>query len=51
MRFPITMIILAGGLVGIALSHGNGSCGLILVSGERAFVSSCYIMHLLVLGR
>ena len=36
--------------MGMALSHGNGSCGLIIVSGERAFVSSCSIMLLTRFG-
>ena len=38
------------GLFGIALSHGNESRGLILVSGERAFVSSCSIILLTCVG-
>jgi hypothetical protein len=39
-----------GGLFGIALSHGNGSLGLILASGERALVSSCSIIILTCVG-
>ncbi len=39
-----------GGLFGIALSHGNGSLGLILASGERALVSSCSIIRLTCVG-
>ena len=39
-----------GGLFGIALSHVNGSRGLILASGERALVSSCSIILLTCVG-
>ncbi len=39
-----------GGFFGIALSHGNGSCGLILASGERALVSSCSTILLTCMG-
>ncbi len=38
------------GLFGIALSQGNGSRGLIRASGERALVSSCYIILLTCVG-
>ena len=44
------MCLRAGGLFGIALSHGNGSRGLILASGERALVSSCSIILLTCVG-
>ena len=39
-----------GGLFGIALSHGNGSRGLILVYGEGALDSSCSIIILTCVG-
>ena len=40
----------AGGLFGIALCKWNGSRGLIRASGERALVSSCYIILLTFVG-
>ena len=39
-----------GGLFGIALSHGDGSRGLIRVSGESALLSSCSIIILTCVG-
>ncbi len=39
-----------GGLFGIAFSHGNGSRGLIRVSGESALLSSCSIIILTCMG-
>ncbi len=39
-----------GGLFGIALSHGNGSRGLIRASGKRALVSSYSIILLTCVG-
>ena len=39
-----------GGLFGIALSHGNGSHGLILAYGERALVYSCSVILLTCVG-
>ena len=39
-----------GGLFGIALSHGNGSRGLIRAYGERALVSSCSTILLTCVG-
>ena len=44
------MCLRAGGLFGIALSHGNGSRGLIRVSGESALVSSCSIIFFTRVG-
>ena len=38
------------GLVGIALSQGNGSHGLIRAYGERALVSSCFVILLTCVG-
>ena len=49
-RCPIIMLLLAGGLLGIVFCQGNGCSGLILSSGERAFVSSCTIISLTLLG-
>ena len=49
-RLPMTMLMRAGGLFGIALCQGNRPRGLIRVSGERALVSSRSIILLTCVG-